>query len=71
MPSRKPAEPDPDKPRHAFLRANLPSGAGVGFLMGIVAAQEGSGAAVALVVGVVGCAAVLGLIVLKRALYGP
>ena len=72
MSSRKPdAEDEPARGRRAFLRTDLPSAAAIGVLMGLVAAQESSGAAVAAVVAVVGCAAVLGLLVLKRIFYGP
>jgi hypothetical protein len=76
MPGRKPAAPDGEpretrRPgRRAALRADLPPAACVGVLMGIVAVQEGSGGAVAVVVALVGCAAVLGLLALKRGLYG-
>ncbi len=84
MPSRKPdADDEPARPRsaepgrrrsagrRAFLRTDLPSAAVIGVLMGLVAAQESSGAAVAVVVAVVGCAAVLALLALKRIFYGP
>jgi hypothetical protein len=55
----------------AFLRGNLPPAAGVGVLMGLLAAKEGGGIGVAVVVAVAGCALVLGMLALKRALYGP
>jgi hypothetical protein len=77
MPSRKPAardgKPDEAHPagRRSFLRTDLPSAACVGVLMGLATAQEGGGAAVALVVALVGCGTVLGLLALKRGLYGP
>jgi hypothetical protein len=48
------------------MRANLLPAAGVGAIMGFLAAREGSGPAAAVVVGVVGCALVLGMIALKR-----
>jgi hypothetical protein len=57
--------------RRAFLRTDLPPAAGTGVLMGFVAAREGSGVAPAFVVALVGCAVVLGLLALKRGLYGP
>ena len=50
----------------AFLRRHLPPATGVGVLMGAVAAKEGSGAAVAVVVALVGCLVVLGMLALKR-----
>lgn len=56
-------------PRHPLrpnLRRNAPAAAAVGVLMGLVAAKEGSGAAVAVVVAAVGCAIVLGMLALKR-----
>jgi hypothetical protein len=64
MPSRDPESARRD-PR-PFLRRNLASAAGVGALMGLVAAKEGSGAAAAVVVAFVGCALVLGMLALKR-----
>jgi hypothetical protein len=72
-PEDRPAAPRRERAagRRALLRADLPSAAAVGALMGLVAGQEGSGLAVALVVAVAGCAAVLGLLALKRAFYGP
>lgn len=48
------------------MRANLLPAAGVGVIMGFLAAHEGSGPAVAVVVGVVGWALVLGMIALKN-----
>ena len=48
------------------MRANLLPAAGVGAIMGLLAAHEGSGPGPAVVVGVVGCALVLGMIALKR-----
>lgn len=48
------------------MRANLLPAAGVGAIMGFLAAREGSGPGAAVVVGVVGCALVLGMIALKR-----
>jgi len=77
MPSRKPAarrgEPDGAHPagRRSSLRADLPPAACVGALMGLVAAREGSGIPVAAIVALVGCGVVLGLLALKRGLYGP
>ncbi|HEX4788953.1 MAG TPA: hypothetical protein VH372_10865 [Actinospica sp.] len=69
------ADAEPDAPAErgtlAFLRTNLPPAAGVGVLMGLLAAKEESGAGVALVVAVAGCALVLGMLALKRALHGP
>ena len=78
--ARRPAEPaardgGPHAPnpgrRRTFLRTDLPPAACVGVLMGFVAGQEGSGPAAAVVVAFVGCGAVLGLLALKRGLYGP
>lgn len=65
-----PAGSGPAGPR-AFLRTDLPPAACVGVLMGFLAAREGSGVAVAFIVALVGCAVVLGLLALKRGLYGP
>jgi hypothetical protein len=48
------------------MRANLLPAAGVGAIMGFLAAREGSGPGAAVVVGVVGCALVLGMIALKQ-----
>jgi hypothetical protein len=48
------------------VRENLLPAAGVGAIMGLLAAHEGSGAGAAVVVGLVGCALVLGMIALKR-----
>ena len=53
-----------------MLRTELPPAAGVGALMGVVAAQEGSGVEAAVVVGFAGCAVVLGMLALKRAVSG-
>jgi hypothetical protein len=39
--------------------------------MGLLAGKEGSGIGAAVVVAVAGCALVLGMLALKRALYGP
>jgi hypothetical protein len=50
----------------AFLRRNLPSAAGVGVLMAVIALKEGAGAPVAAVVALVGCGAVLGMLALRR-----
>ncbi|MBR7830066.1 hypothetical protein KDK95_27435 [Actinospica sp. MGRD01-02] len=47
------------------MRANLLPAAGVGAILGLLAAHEGSGPGAAVVVGVVGCALVLGMIALK------
>lgn len=75
MPSQKP-EPSvesraSDEPgRSGALRADLLPAAGVGAIMGFLAENEGSGIGVAIVVGVVGCALVLGMLALKRAFYG-
>ena len=63
--------PTPDPPdRRARLRADVLPAAGVGAIMGFLAGHEGSGLGVAVVVGVVGCAVVLGLLALKRAFHG-
>jgi hypothetical protein len=72
-PAARDGGPDGSGPvgRRAFLRTDLPPAACVGVLMGFLAAQEGSGVAVAVVVAPVGCAVVLGLLALKRGLYGP
>jgi hypothetical protein len=48
------------------MRANLLPAVGVGAIMGFLAAHEGSGPGVAVVVGVVGCGLVLGMIALKN-----
>ena len=48
------------------MRENLLPAAGVGAIMGFLAAHEGSGPGAAVVVGVVGYALVLGMIALKR-----
>lgn len=47
------------------MRANLLPAAGVGAVMGLLAAHEGAGPGAAVVVGVVGWALVLGMIALK------
>jgi len=73
MPTRSPAPTDPSgrparPPR--LQRADLAPSAGVGAIMGFLAATEGAGAAYGTVIGVVGCVAVLGMLALKRAFYG-
>jgi hypothetical protein len=76
MPSReKPqdaheAPGTPPRRRPGLLRTELPPACGVGALMGVVAAREGSGVGVAVVVSFVGCAVVLGMLALKRAVSG-
>lgn len=67
------AGPEAAKPagHRSLLRTELLPAACTGVLMGFVAAQEGSGAAVAVIVALVGCGVVLGLLALKRGLYGP
>ncbi|MBR7839226.1 hypothetical protein KDL01_38545 [Actinospica durhamensis] len=54
-----------------LLRANLAPSAGVGAVMGFAAATEGAGPGYGAVVGVAGCAAVFGMLALKRALAKP
>jgi Flp pilus assembly protein TadB len=72
MPNSDPAgsEPAAERGARAFLRRNLAPAAGIGLLMGLVAAKEGSGIGVAVVVAVVGCGLVLGMLALKRGLTG-
>jgi hypothetical protein len=64
MPTKPPA------PEDGFLRGNLAPSAGVGAVMGFLAGTEGAGPGYGAVIGVAGCAAVLGILALKRAFYG-
>jgi len=68
-PTREGGDPHPHA-RRALLRAQLPPAAGIGALMGVVAAHEGSGVGAAVVVGFVGCAVAIGMLALKRAVSG-
>lgn len=52
-------------------KQDLAPSAAVGAITGFLADREGSGLWVAVVVGVVGCAIVLGLLALKKAFYRP
>ena len=55
--------PPPEKPgRRDRLLAHLPQSAAIGAIMGYLADREGSGVPAAIVVGVVGCAIVLGML---------
>ncbi|WP_034265876.1 hypothetical protein [Actinospica robiniae] len=65
------ADPSGEPPRAAgSLRADLAPSAGVGVVMGFLAATEGAGPGYGAVVGAVGCGVVLGMLALKRAFYG-
>ena len=66
-----PADPAARPARAArSLRADLAPSAGVGAIMGFLAATEGAGAGYGAVVGAVGSLVVLGMLALKRAFYG-
>lgn len=67
MPSREPSRPPAET---GFPRADLAPSAGVGVIMGLIAGTEGAGAGYGAVVGVAGCAVVLGMLALKRAFHG-
>jgi hypothetical protein len=55
--------PPPEKPgRRGRLFARLPQSGAIGAIMGYLADKEGSGVPTAIVVGVVGCAIVLGML---------
>lgn len=64
MPPTEPLESE--TPERGPLRANLLPALGVGAIMGFLAQHEGSGLRVALVVGIIGCAVVLGMLALKK-----
>lgn len=67
-----PADPAGEPARPArILRGDLAPSAGVGAIMGFLAATEGAGAGYGTVIGVIGCLVVLGMLALKRAFYGP
>ena len=70
MPRTTPSAPAA-APEPGFLRANLAPSAGVGVIMGFIAGTEGAGPGYGTVVGVAGCAAVLGMLAVKRALNRP
>jgi len=53
---------EPRKSRRGPLRANLLPALGVGAIMGFLAEHEGSGPGAAVIVGLVGCALVLGML---------
>lgn len=65
-----PADAERSAPATRSVRTDLAPSAGVGAIMGFLAATEGAGAGYGAVIGVVGCAAVLGMLALKRAFYG-
>ena len=73
MPRTTPSAPAPTEAatETGFLRANLAPSAGVGVIMGFIAATEGAGPGYGAVVGVAGGAAVLGMLAVKRALVRP